>query len=343
MVFYRDKVPYAIQEGRTMRRGILGLTALFLAAIATPPRAQGWPERAVTLVVPFAPGGAADGIARIVGEGMARSLGQPVVVENVGGVGGTLGTARVKNAAPDGYTIGLGHVGTHAAAMALYHRLPYDPRIDFAPIALIVSAPMVLSVRKDLPATDLRAFIDYARKQGDRITNGNAGVGSIAHVSCAYFSALADIKPTEIPYKGNGPMMNDMLAGRLDFSCDQLLGVTSRIKSGQIRALAIATRHRSAVVPEVPTSIEAGLPDWQADAWTGLFAPRNVPAPVLAKLREAVAAALDDARVRQRLEELGAEMPSGEMRDPERFAAFVREEVERCGKIIRDARIPYSD
>jgi tripartite-type tricarboxylate transporter receptor subunit TctC len=326
-----------------MRSALALVAALVLGLSTVAALAQSWPERAVTLIVPFAPGGAADGIARIVGEGMARRLGQPVVIENVGGVGGTLGTARVKNANPDGYTIGLGHVGTHAAAVALYRRLPYDPRSDFMPIAYIAASPLVLNVRKDFPATSLLAFIAYARQHGDKVTNGHAGVGSIAHVSCAYFAALAGITPTEVPYKGNGPMMNDMLAGRLDYSCDQLLGAAGRINSGQIRALALAASHRSPVIPEVPTSIEAGLPAWQANAWTALYAPRNVPAAIVDKLRAAATAAIEDPTVAKRLQDLGADVPSAEEREPARFAAFAQDEVERWGKIIRDARIPYSD
>jgi hypothetical protein len=185
------------------------LSALAVLVLSFPAEAQNWPERSITLIVPFAPGGAADGIARIVSDAMAQRLGQSVVVENVGGAGGTLGTARVKNATADGHTIGLGHVGTIAAAVALYRRLPYDPRADFVPVAWLASAPLVLSVRKDLPVKDLKEFIAYARQQGDKITNGNAGVGSIAHVSCAYLAALAGLPPTEVPYKGNGPMMNE--------------------------------------------------------------------------------------------------------------------------------------
>lgn len=326
-----------------MRRVLALLAVLALGLSALPARAQGWPERAVTLIVPFAPGGAADGIARIVAEGMARRLGQPVVVENVGGVGGTLGTARVKNAAPDGYTIGLGHVGTHAAAVALYRRLPYDPKSDFTPISYIASSPLVLDVRKDFPAKTLQEFIAVARRDGDKITNGHAGIGSIAHVSCAYFAALAGITPTEVPYKGNGPMMNDMLAGRLDYSCDQLLGAAGRINAGQIRALALAAPHRSPVVPDVPTSIEAGLPAWQANAWTALYAPRTVPAAIVDRLRSAATAAIEDPAVAKRLQDLGADVPSAEEREPARFAAFAQEEIARWGKIIRDARIPYSD
>jgi len=316
---------------------------LALAALTAPATAQNWPERTITMIVPFAPGGATDGIARIVAEGMSRRLGQTVVVENVGGAGGTLGIAKAKNAAADGYTIALGHFGTHAAAVALYRKLPYDPVADFVPIAWVASASIVLSARKDIPAANLKEFIAYARQQGDKITNGHSGVGSTAHVSCAYFASLAGFKPTEVPYKGNGPMVQDLLAGRLDYSCDQLASAAGRIKGGQVKALALAAPRRSPAAPDVPTSIEAGLPGWQANAWSALYAPKNVPAPVVAKLREAAFAAIDDAQVRQRLEAVGAEVPTPEERAPDRFAAFMREEIERWGKVIRDAQIPPSD
>jgi tripartite-type tricarboxylate transporter receptor subunit TctC len=301
--------------------------------------AQTYPSRPITLLVPFAAGGAADVTARIVGEAMSQRLGQSVIVENVAGAGGTTGVSRAKNAEKDGYTILLGHMGTHAASVALYPKLAYDPRADFEPLGLATFSPIILFARKDLPVSNLQEFLAYARSRGDKITNGHSGVGSIAHITCALLASVGGLKPTMVPYRGNGPMVNDMLGGNVDYSCDLVVSVAPQVTSGSLKGLAVASPNRSPAVPDVPTATEGGLPEFRADAWTGLFAPKGTPPDILAKLRQALSSSLDDEKVKARLMELGANIPNASERTPEYLANLVSEEILRWKKIITEAGI----
>jgi tripartite-type tricarboxylate transporter receptor subunit TctC len=315
------------------------LIATALGSASTTSVAQTYPSRAITLLVPFAAGGAADVTARIVGEAMSQRLGQPVIIENVAGAGGTTGVGRAKNAAKDGYTILLGHMGTHAASVALYPRLSYDPRTDFEPLGLVTFSPIVLFARKDLPVSNLQEFLAYARSQGDKIANGHSGVGSIAHITCALLASVGGFKPTMVPYRGNGPMVNDMLGGNVDYSCDLVVSVAPQLTSGTLKGLAVAAPTRSAAVPDVPTATEGGLPEFRADAWTGLFAPKGMPQEALTKLRQALSSSLEDEKVKSRLTELGATVPSVSERTPDYLANLMTDEVTRWKKIITEAGI----
>jgi tripartite-type tricarboxylate transporter receptor subunit TctC len=219
---------------------------LSIGLVAATAHAQDFPTRTLTMIVPFAAGGAADVTGRILAEGIGRQLGQNVIVENVSGAGGTIGATRGKNAPADGYTISLGHMGTHAAAPALYPRLGYDPRKDFEYLGLIAKSPIILFARKTLPAKTLTDFIAYAKKEGPKLKNGHSGVGSISHITCALFDQLVDIKPTSVPYRGVGPMMNDMLGDNVDYGCDLVAALSPQVKSGNIMGLAVAAPQRAA-------------------------------------------------------------------------------------------------
>jgi tripartite-type tricarboxylate transporter receptor subunit TctC len=320
----------------------LALGTLIAATTISAPTAsiaQTYPSRVITLLVPFAAGGAADVTARIVGEAMSKQLHQPVIIENAAGAGGTTGVSRAKNAAKDGYTIVLGHMGTHAASVALYPRLSYDPRTDFEPLGLVTFSPIVLFARKDLPVSNLQDFLADARSRGDEISNGHSGVGSIAHITCALLASVGGLKPTMVPYRGNGPMVNDMLGGNIDYSCDLVVSVAPQVTSGALKGLAVAAPTRSPALPEVPTATEGGLPEFRADAWTGLFAPKGTPPEALAKLRQALSSSLDDEKVKVRLTELGAAIPNASERTPEYLANLVNEEVTRWKKVITEAGI----
>ncbi len=298
---------------------------------------QTYPSRPITLIVPFAPGAGADISARIAGEYMSRTLGQQFVVENVVGAGGTVGTTRAARASPDGYTIALGHMGTHAASVALYPNLAYKPDLDFEPIGLIVDQPIVLVTRKTLPVSNLREFVDYARANEAKLNLAHAGVGSVSFTSCLLLNAAIGIKPASVPFSGTAPAMNAIIGGQVDYVCDTVLGVVPQVQANTIKALAIATARRSAALPDVPTSAEGGLPTWQAAPFFGLFAPRGTPKPVLDRLSEALDKALDDDNARKRLIELGGDIPDKPKRGQAMLAAVVKNEIARLSPILKAA------
>jgi tripartite-type tricarboxylate transporter receptor subunit TctC len=316
------------------------VAALLTSVLSTAAQSQAaYPNRSLTLIVPFAPGGPTDVVARIVGEAMARSLGQPIVIENVAGAGGTTGALRGARAAPDGHTLLLGQLGTHALAVALYPQLAYDPVGDFEPVGLAASAPQVLVVRKNLPVSTLAEFADYARANGRRLNNGHAGIGATSHVACLLFNVMAMASPASVAYRGTAPALNDLLAGQLDYLCDQVTNVVGQAQSGSVKPLAVMAPARSPVLPDVPTSIEAGMPALQAVVWNGLFLPKNTPKERVERLAAALDQALDDPTTRQRLTELGAEIPVAGGRGPLSFGLLVRREIERWTPILRDAGV----
>jgi tripartite-type tricarboxylate transporter receptor subunit TctC len=320
----------------------IGLTASILFACGSA-HAQSYPTRPITMVVPFAAGGATDVIARIVAEGMSEDLGQSIVIENVAGAGGTTGSARVMRADPDGYTILTGHMGTHASAYSLYEKPKYDPRTDFQPVGLAASAPIVIFARKDLPANNLKEFTDYLKDKGAGVKVGHSGVGSNAHLTCMLLSSLVGAKPTQVAYRGNGPLMTDLMSGTIDYSCDQVITVASQVTAGTVKALVVAGKERSKALPDVPTSVEAGVPAYQADAWTAIFAPAKTPPEVLDRLSKSYAKALDNPRVVSRLNELGAVVPSPEQRTPEYLRKLVETDVKRWGDVISQANVKISE
>jgi tripartite-type tricarboxylate transporter receptor subunit TctC len=297
--------------------------------------AQNYPARPITVIVPFSAGGPTDVIARIVGEHMGKVLGQQLIVENVVGAGGTTGITKASQAKPDGYTIMMGHMGTHGAAPALYKNLKYKPASDFEPIGMAAGTPILVVARKDFPAKDLKEFIAKLKADGDKLNEGEAGVGSVSFTTCVMFNVLAGAKPTRVPYSGTGPVINDMLAGKIDYACDQIVSVASQIQGGAIKAYAIATDKRSPALPDVPTSTEAGLPEFKVSAWNALFAPKGTPKDVVAKLNDALNKALSDPATRKRLEDLGGVIPEGKDRTSQWLGQFVASEVKKWGEVIK--------
>jgi tripartite-type tricarboxylate transporter receptor subunit TctC len=314
---------------------MVGLAALVVALAAGSAEAQSYPTRPITTIVPFAAGGPTDVVARIVGDHMSKTLGQQVIVENVVGAGGTTGISKGAAATPDGYTIMMGHMGTHGAAPALYKNLKYDPIKDFEPIGIASGTPIVVVARKDLPPKHLKEFAAHLKTAGDKANEGHAGVGSVSFTTCTMFNVMTGAKPTRVPYSGTGPVINDMLAGKLDYACDQIVSVSTQIQAGTIKAYAIATEKRSPALPDVPTSTEAGLPDFKVSAWNALFAPKGTPKEIVAKLNDALSKALSDPATRKRLLDLGGVIPEGRERSGEHLAQFVVAEVERWGKAFK--------
>lgn len=312
----------------------IGLAAAGAQAPAA--QAQGnWPTRPITMIVPFAAGGPTDVIARIVGEHMSRTLGQQIVIENVAGAGGTTGTTRAAGAAADGYTIMMGHMGTHGAAPALYPNLRYSPASSFTPIGLAAGTPIVIVAKKALPVQDLRGFVAYMQTNGDKATLAHAGVGSVSHSTGLLLLSILKAKPTLVTYRGTGPALNDLMAGTVDAMADQIVNVAPQVTAGTIRAFAIATPERSPALPDVPTTAEAGLPDYQVSAWNAMFAPKNTPKEIAAKLNDALVRALDDEGTRKRLLDLGGVIPDRAGRSPEALQQLVESEVARWMPVLK--------
>ena len=314
------------------KRLLLFATLLGLSAGAAH---AAYPERPITLIVPFAAGGPTDVVARIVGDHMSRTLGQQVVVENVTGAGGTTGTTRAAQAAPDGYTIIMGHMGTHGAAPAVYPNLKYDPLKDFVPIGLAAGTPILIVARKNFPPKDLKEFISYAKANSEKLNEAHAGVGSVSFTTCSLLNSILGIKPTRVPYQGTGPALNDLVGGQVDYMCDQIVNLTPQIQAGSIKAYGIATEKRSPALPDVPTTKEGGLPEFQVSAWNALFAPKGTPKEVVTKLNGALVKALDDETTRKRLLDLGAEIADRAGRTPEALEKLVTSEIARWNKVLR--------
>ncbi|MEA2929504.1 MAG: hypothetical protein QOG38_1932 [Hyphomicrobiales bacterium] len=311
------------------------VAALTLTAAAA--SAQDYPTRPITLIVPFAAGGPTDIVARIAGEHMSRTLGQQIVIENTLGAGGTTASTRAKRAAPDGYTIIMGHMGTHAASVALYPKLAYDPRTDFEPIGLAAGTPILILAKKDFPAKDLKEFVAYVKANEKTLNNAHAGVGSVSFTTCLLLNSIMGVKPTTIPFNGTGPSMNALVGGQVDYMCDQIVNAVPQVLAGSIKAYAIATPDRNPALPDVPTTKEAGVPEFEASAWNALFAPKGTPKAIVDKLSDALSKALDDEGVRKRLLDLGSDIPDGPRRGGAALAALVKSEVEKWGKVIKEA------
>jgi tripartite-type tricarboxylate transporter receptor subunit TctC len=314
---------------------------LLSSALATAPAAAqaDYPSRPVTVIVPFAAGGPTDTITRIVGEHMSRTLGQQLVVENVVGAGGTTATTRAKRATPDGYTIMTGHMGTHAAAVGLYPNLAYNPATDFEPIGLIAGTPILILAKKDFPAKDLKEFVTYVKANGPKLNEAHAGVGSVSFTTCLLLNHLFGVKPTRVPYTGTGPSMNALVAGQVDYMCDQIVNAVPQVQGGTIKAYAVATPERNPALPDLPTTKEGGLPEYQVSAWNALFAPKGAPKAAVDKLTDALNKALDDPAVRKRLLDLGSDIPEPAKRGQQALAAHVKAEVERWTPIIKAAGV----
>jgi tripartite-type tricarboxylate transporter receptor subunit TctC len=309
-----------------IRRTFFGLAAsILLAGTAI---AQSFPEKPITLVVAFAAGGPTDVIARIVGEHMSKTLGQQVVVENQAGAGGTTATAKVAAATADGYTLIMGQMGTHAAAVSLYPELKYNPQTDFTPIGIAGITPILVVAKKDFQPNTMAELTEFLKANADKVNQAHAGVGSTSFTTCTLLKAQLGVpKINEVSYKGTGPALNDLVAGQVDFMCDQITNLAPQIQAGSIKALAIATAERSPVLPDVPTTKEAGVPDYQISGWNGILAPKDLPADVQAKLVDALNKALSDPDTAKKLTDLGTVIPSAEERTPAGMAAVIARDI----------------
>jgi tripartite-type tricarboxylate transporter receptor subunit TctC len=318
----------------------LGAAFAIVVALGTgaPALAQGFPSRPVTMVVPFAAGGPVDVVARILAEPMRRSLGQPVVVENTTGAGGSLGVGRVARAAPDGYTLSIGHWSTHVVNGAVY-QLGYDLLRDLEPVAMVGGNPMILVSKTAVPAASLKELVAWVKANEGKVNAGTAGAGSSTHIAGIYFQNEIGAKLQFIPYKGTGPAMQDLIGGQIDMMVDQLSNSLPQVRAGKIRGYAITAKDRSPAAPDVPTVDEAGLAGLHISIWYGIWAPRGTPKEAVAKLNAAVVEALAEPATRQRLEQLGMEIVPRERQSPEALGAHQKAEIEKWWPIIRAAGV----
>jgi len=318
-----------------VQRVLFGMALAVLAGVAAPAAAQDFPNRPVTMIIPFAAGGPTDVLGRIVGARMSEVLGQQVVIENVGGAGGMTGAARVAQSAPDGYTIGLGTVGTHAQGQSLYKKPLYNAATDFTPVALIAEVPIVLIARKDFPANNLKEFVDYAKKNQGKMTFGSAGTGSATHLGCVVLNTAMGTSITHVPYRGTGPAMQDLQGGRIDFLCEVVSTAKPQIDGNTVKAVAILTKQRSPALPNVPTAVEQGLPDVEAYTWNAIFLPKGAPDAIVKKLHDATLAAMHTPSVKERLEGLGAMIVPDDRATPQYLGNFVKSEIEKWAAPIK--------
>lgn len=323
-----------------MLRRTLVAAALVCAVGAA--EAQTYPSRPLTMVIPFAAGGPTDVVGRIIGDQMSKNLGQPVIVENVVGASGQTAGLRVAKAEPDGYSFVIGHTGTHAAAVALNPNLRYDPLKDFQPVGLVNTNPILVVSKNALPPKNLKELVAYLKEQGAKATNAHAGIGSVSHTTCLLFNSIIGVKPTEVPYRGTGPAMNDIMGGQVDYLCDQIVGVAPQSQAGTIRAFAVAQKERAASLPDIPTTIEAGLPEYQVQVWNAMFLPPNTPKPIVDRLNAALVDALTHPSVKARLAELGADVPEAKLITPQGLHDFVKAEIERWTPVIKKAGVTMS-
>jgi len=316
--------------------GLLGIAAVGVGVTTSSGPADNYPTRPITVVVPFPAGGPSDVVARVVTEQMGTILGQSLVIENVGGGGGTIGSARVAAAHADGYTLLAGSMGSHVSAPVLAANLKYDSERDFVPIGFTAQSPAVIVARKDFPAKGLREFVDYLKKNRDRVKQAHGGIGASSHMACLLFNVRADVNPASVAYRGTAPALNDLIGGHVDFFCEQVVSVAPQIAAGTIKAYAVSSNERLPNLPGVPTAKEDGL-DYQMSIWAGIFAPKGTPKAIVDKLAAALDKALDDARVAAKLVELGGSIPPKGERTPARFESFVKAEIARWSPILKAA------
>jgi len=306
--------------------------------LASHASAEVYPSRAVTIVVPFAAGGPADALARLLGEKMRGPLGQPLIVENVAGAAGVTGVGRVVRAAPDGYTIGIGHWSTHVLNGAFY-QLPYDLLTDLEPVALLPANPAFIIVRKELPPNDVAELISWLKANPGQASAGTAGGGSTSHITGVYFQGITGTRFNFVPYRGTGPALNDLMAGHIDLMFDQASNSIEQVRGGTVRALAVTSKSRLAAMPDVPTVDEAGVPGLYNSTWYGFWAPKGTARAVIAKLNAAAVEAMADPATRQRLDDQGLEIPPREQQTPEALGAHQKAEIEKWWPIMRAANI----
>jgi tripartite-type tricarboxylate transporter receptor subunit TctC len=301
--------------------------------------AQTWPTRPITLIIPFAPGGGIDASARIQAQQMAELLGQPIVSENIGAAAGMVGGSRVAKAEPDGYTFLIGNSGTHAYNQSIYKKPLYNAATDFTPIGLVSESPRILIARKDLPVNNLTEFIAYTKANQAKMQYGSAGVGSGTHLPCALLNRTIGVDVTHVPYRGAGPAMQDLIAGRIDYMCDTIQTGATQAKAHTVKGIAVMSIKRVPIIPDLATSGEQGLAGVEASVWNAFFFPKGTPEAIVRRMNKAMSDMLDTPSVRKRLEDLGLEIVPHEHRTPEYLAKFLPEEIERWGKVVREAGI----
>jgi tripartite-type tricarboxylate transporter receptor subunit TctC len=298
-------------------------------------RAETYPSRPITMVVPFAPGGSFDVIGRIVAASMSEILGKSVIVENTSGAAGIIGVKRVASAAPDGYTLLLGSIGTHAYNQTIYRRPPYDAVADFAPVALVAEQPMVLTTREDLPVENLRDFIEYVKQNSSKLQFGSAGAGTTTHLGCALLNSTIGVSVTHVPYRGGGPAANDLIGGQIDYMCLNIGSAGPLIMNKQVKAIAMLSRSRSPLLPDLATADEQGLVGFDVVTWNAFFLPKGAPQEVVKKLNTATIQAVESPATKSRLHDIGITGVAPERRSPEYLARFVVDEIARWATPIK--------
>jgi tripartite-type tricarboxylate transporter receptor subunit TctC len=316
--------------------GALLMTPLMLAGLM-PVQAQDYPNRNITMIVPFPAGGPSDTVARIAAEGMGRHLGHTVVIENVGGAGGTIGATRAAEARPDGYTIFGASMGTVIAAPSFYPNLKYDSTTDFEPIGMSANAPAAVALRKDFPADNVKEFVAHAKQHGAAVKQAHGGVGGTSHMACLLFNKIFDLKPTLVAYRGMGPAVNDLVGGHIDFLCEQVVVTVPGIQGDKIKGIVLSSNERLAAVPNVPGAKEAGAPDFQLNIWSAVYAPKGTPKDVVAKLAAALDKTLDEPETQKKLGNLGATVPPKAERGPDHLRNTVASDIPRWAPILKEA------
>jgi tripartite-type tricarboxylate transporter receptor subunit TctC len=318
---------------------IIAIAGLFVATTGYSANAQDWPKRPVTMIVPFAAGSSIDVVGRILAARLSESLGQPVIVENISGAGGMTGSVRVAKAAPDGYQVLMGSQSTHVINQLLYKKPLYDGAADFAPVALVIGNSKFLATRKDFPAGTLSEFIKYTKANQAKLQYGSGGIGSGPHITCLMLNRAIGVETTHVPYRGSGQAMQDLIAGRIDYSCDFPSIGASLVQNHSIKAIATLSPHRNHLLPDLPTADEQGLKGFDADAWNALFLPKGAPAPIVQRLARATGEILDLPEVRARLESLGYDVPSRERRTPDYLVALIRADFDKWTSVIKSVSV----
>ena len=322
----------------TAMRMALGVAAA-LATFTAAAHAQDWPNRPITLIVPFAAGGGVDASARLQALAIGDVLGQAVVIENVGAAAGTIGSGRVAKAAPDGYTFLIGNSGTQVYSQALYKQRPYDAVADFEPIGLVTESPRILVARKGLPINGLQDLVAYMKANQDKMQYSSAGVGSGTHLPCALLNFTLGVNITHVPYRGEGPALQDVIADRIDYMCTTIQSGAAQARQGSVKGIAVMAPRRSPVAPDLATTGEQGVAGVEATVWNGFFFPKGTPKPIVEKMHKAMETAIAKPEIRQKMESLGLEFLPPEQRTPAYLAKFLPEDVERWGKVIKAAGI----
>jgi len=315
------------------------LAAAALAALSMAAQAQDYPTRPITLIVPFAAGGGVDSSARLQAVAMSEILGQSIVIENVGAAAGTVGSGRVAKAAPDGYTMLIGNSGTHVFSQSLYTKKPYDSETDFEPVGMVTQSPRLLVARKGLPVSNLQELIAYMKANQAKMQYGSAGVGSGTHLPCALLNFTLGVDITMVPYRGENPALQDVVADRIDYMCTTIQSGAVQARQGNVKGIAVMAERRAAIIPNVLTSGEQGLPGVEASVWNGFFFPKGTPKPIVAKMHDAVEKALSRPDIRQKMDSLGLEILPPEQRTPDYLAKYLPQDIARWGKVIKAAGI----